>query len=50
MERHKEQKNSASDLWKYEELQQKSLKLLKIIAYIKNNVVHIKVTIRVPYS
>ena len=45
MERHKEQKNTANDLWKYEELQQKFLTLLKIIAYITNNVVYVKVTI-----
>ena len=33
MEQHKEQKNTANDLRKYEELQQKSLTLLKTIAY-----------------
>ena len=36
MERHKEVKNTANDLWKYEELQQKFLTLLKIIAYTTN--------------
>ena len=35
MEWHKEQKNTVNDLLKYEE-QQKSLTLLKIIAYIIN--------------
>ena len=50
MELHKEQKNTANDLWKYEELQQKPLTILKIIVYITNNVVHFKVTITVPYS
>ena len=42
MKQHKEQKNTANDLWKYDELRQKSLTLLKIIGYIKNNVAHIK--------
>ena len=50
MEQHKKRKNTANDLLKYEELQLKSLTLLKIIAYITNDVVHIKVTIRVPYG
>ena len=42
MKQHKEQKNTANDLCKYDELHQKSLTLLKIIGYIKNNVAHIK--------
>ena len=50
MERHKAQKSTANDLWKYEELQQKSLKLLKIIAYSTDGVVYVKVTVRAPYS
>ena len=45
MKRHKEQKNTTNDLWKYEEIQQKSLALLKITAYIKYNIAHIKFTI-----
>ena len=36
MEQHKEQKNTANDLRKYEELQQKSLPLLKITVYVTN--------------
>ena len=44
MEQNKEQKNTGNDLWKYEELQPKSLTLIKTIAFITNNVVHIKDT------
>ena len=39
MEKDKEQKNIGYDLWKFEELQQKSLALLKISAYFTNIVV-----------
>ena len=39
MEQNKERKDTGNDLWKYEKLQQKSLTLLKIIAYITNIVV-----------
>ena len=41
MEQHKEQKNTANDLRKYEKLQQKSLALIEIVAYI-TDVVYIK--------
>ena len=50
MEQNKEQKSTGNDLWKYEELQQKSLTLLKIIAYFTDIVVFIEVTIRARYG